>query len=130
MHTLDLGLFKYMLDFTKELLLEQCESQVIQNFEQWLTLISRFHGLKIMKNISDITRLTADKLWNIMKIIIFALDNLYNNYERPGVSNKQLCQVYYKFLWIYIATWKELFTNDSCNQLQVKQTLIFANALL
>ena len=130
MHTLDLGLFKYMLDYTKELLLEQCESQVIQNFEQRLTLIPRFHGLKIMKNISDITRLTADELRNIMKIIIFALDNLYNNYKRLGVSNKQLCQVYYKFLRMYIATQKESFTNDSCNQLQIKQILIFTNAIL
>src|SRR5260364_205659 len=83
MHTLDLGLFKYMLDFTKELLLEQYESQVIQNFEQRLTLIPRFHSLKIMKNISDITHLTANEMRNIMKIIIFALDNLYNNYKRP-----------------------------------------------
>ena len=130
MHTLDLGLFKYMLDFTKELLLEQCESQVIQNFEQQLALISRFHSLKIMKNISDITRLTADELRNIMKIIIFALDNLYNNYERPGVSNKRLCQVHYKFLRMYMPTRKKSFTNDSCNQLQVKQTLIFTNAIL
>ena len=130
MHTLDLGLFKYMLDYTKELLLEQCESQVIQNFEQRLMLIPRFHSLKIMKNISDITRLTADELRNIMKIIIFALDNLYNNYEKPGVSNKRLCQVHYKFLRMYMATRKESFTNDSCNQLQVKQTLIFTNAIL
>ena len=99
MHILDLGLFNYMLDFTKQLLHEQCESHVMQTFEQRLTLVPRFQGLKIMRNISEITRMTADELRNIMKIIIFALDNLYDNYkEEPGVSNKRLCQVYYKFL--------------------------------
>ena len=49
MHTLDLGLFKYMLDYTKELLNDQCERQVMQIFEQRLTLIPRHKGLKILK---------------------------------------------------------------------------------
>jgi len=33
MHILDLGLFKYMLDYTKKLLYEQYESQMLQSFE-------------------------------------------------------------------------------------------------
>jgi hypothetical protein len=119
MHALDLGLFKYMLDYTKELLYEQCGGQVFQTFEQRLISIPRYRGLKIIKNISDITRTTADELRNLMKIIIFALDNLYDGYKKPGISNKQLCQVYYKFLRMYIATREESFNNDSCNQLQV-----------
>ena len=73
-----------------------------------------------MKNISEITYITADELRNIMKIIIFALDNLYNNYkEEPRVSNKRLCQVYYKFLQMYIASREDSFTNDLYSQLQV-----------
>ena len=63
--------------------------------------------------------MTADELRNLMKIIIFAIDNLYEKYQKPGVSNKQLCQVYYKFLQMYIATRNESFTYSSCNQLQV-----------
>ena len=119
MHAIDLGLFKYMLDYTRELLYKQCESKVTQTFEQRLTLVSRFQGLKIIKNVSNISCITADELWNLMKIIIFAIDNLYENYQKPGVSNKQLYQVYYKFLQMYIATCKESFTQSSCNQLQV-----------
>ena len=65
------------------------------------------------------TRMTADELRNIIKIIIFAFDNLYEGYCRPGISNKQLCQVYYKFLQMYIASHKESFTYNSCNHLQV-----------
>ena len=108
-----------MLDYTKELLKNQCENQIIQNFEHQLTLIPRFQGLKILKNIFDITRMTADELRNLMKIIIFALDNLYEKFKKPGISNKQLCQIYYKFIRMYIASRAESFTNESCNQLQV-----------
>ena len=118
MHTLDLGLFKYMLDYTKELLYEQCGGHVLQTFERRLLSIPRYRDLKIMKSI-DLTCMTAEELRNIMKIIIFVLDNLYENYKRLGISNKQLCQVYYKFLRMYIATCEESFTYDSCNQLQV-----------
>ena len=62
MHALDLGLFKYMLDYTKELLNNQCEGSAVQTLEQCLVLIPRFHGLKVMKNVSDMTRMTADEL--------------------------------------------------------------------
>ncbi|RIB01680.1 hypothetical protein C2G38_2230062 [Gigaspora rosea] len=99
MHTLDLGLFKYMLDYTKELLNDQCERQVMQIFEQQLTLIPRHKGLKILKNISEIiTRMTADELRNLLKVIIFMLDNLYKDYRKPGISNEWLCRIHYKFL--------------------------------
>ena len=116
---MDLSFFKYILDYTKELLYEQCESQVLQSFENRLSSIPRYPGLKIMKNISNITCMTADELRNIMKIIIFALDNLYNKYRKPGINNKRLCQVYYKFLRMYLATREKSFDNDSINQLQV-----------
>ena len=85
---LDFGLFKYILDYTKKLLYEQCENQVVQSFENQLSLIPRYSGLKIMKNTFNIIYITADELQNIMKIIIFALDNLYNKYRKPEISNK------------------------------------------
>ncbi|CAG8693405.1 8251_t:CDS:1, partial [Ambispora gerdemannii] len=62
MHMLDLGLFKYMLDYTKELLNEQCGSWTVQTLEQRLTEISRFQGLKIIKNVFDMTRMTTNDL--------------------------------------------------------------------
>src|SRR6185437_9934572 len=93
MHTLDLGLFKYMLDYTKELLNDQCEKQVMQIFEQRLMLIPRHKGLKILKNIFEITCITANELRNLLKVIIFALDNLYKAYKKPGISNERLYHV-------------------------------------
>jgi len=118
MHMLDLGLFKYMLDYTKKLLNEQCGGWAVQTIEQRLTSIPRFHGLKIMKNVSDMTRMTADELRNIMKVIVIVLDNLYQS-EGEEVNNERLCGVFHKFLKMYLATREESFTSDSCDQLQV-----------
>ncbi|CAG8827206.1 12482_t:CDS:1, partial [Dentiscutata erythropus] len=113
-----LGLFKYILEYTKDLLNDQCKRQVMQNFEQRLMLIPRHQGLKILKNISEITRMTADEFRNLIKVIIFALDNLYKDYRKPGISNKWLCSVYHQFLLMYIASRKESFTDNSLTKLQ------------
>ena len=98
MHALDLGLFKYMLDYTKELLNNQCGGSAVQILEQCLVSIPRFHRLKVMKNVSDMTRMTADELRNIMKVIILVLDNLYESNGEEEVSNERLCKVFHKFL--------------------------------
>ena len=45
-----------------------------------------------MKNVSDMTQMTADKLQNIMKVIILVLDNLYESNGEEEVSNEWLCQ--------------------------------------
>ena len=118
MHALDLGLFKYMLDYTKNLLNDQIGTWAVQTVEQRLTLIPRFHGLKIMKNVSDMTRMTADELRNVMKVIIIVLDNLYES-NGEEVSNERLCKVFYKFFKMYLATREESFTNETCDELQV-----------
>ena len=119
MHMLDLGLFKYMLDYTKKLLNEQCGSWVVQTIEQRLTEIPRFYGLKVMKNTFELTRMTANDLRNIMKVIIFVLDDLYETSEEQSISNKRLCKVFYKFLRMYLVTREESFTHQSCNELEV-----------
>ena len=41
-----------------------------------------------MKNGSDITYMIADKLQNIIKVIIFVLDNLYNTYQELDIDNE------------------------------------------
>jgi hypothetical protein len=119
MHVLDLGLFKYMLDYTKELLNNVCRNWAVQTLEQRFTRIPRFHELKIMKNVSDITCMTADELRNIMKVIIIVLDNLYELNGEEEVNNERLCKVFYKFLCMYLASREDSFTSDSCDQLQV-----------
>ena len=119
MHVLDLGLFKYMMDYTKILLSEQCGNKVVASMQHRFTMIPRFHGLKIMKNGTDLSRMTADEHRNVMKVIIFVLDNLYDTYKIPGISNNCLIEVYHKFLKMYLLTHQESFSNEDCQILQV-----------
>lgn len=119
MHTLDLGLFKYMLDYTKALLLDQCGSRIWVIVEQRLASIPRYSGLKIMKNGLDIMRMTANDYRNIMKVIIFVLDNLYMEQRDPGVTNEDLVNVFYHFNKMYMATRLESYSKADCDKLQV-----------
>ncbi|PKY60818.1 hypothetical protein RhiirA4_431393, partial [Rhizophagus irregularis] len=50
MHHLDLGLFKYMLEYTQDLLIEQCGNYAIEEFNNRLAAIPKFTGLKIFNN--------------------------------------------------------------------------------
>jgi hypothetical protein len=124
MHTLDLGLFKYMLDYTKLLLIDQCGSQTVVTLEKRLASIPRYAGLKIMKMGLEMTRMTADDYRNIMKVILFALDNLYANQKNARVTNEELSDVYYRFIKMYIATRAESFSEQACRDLQVLKDYI------
>ena len=42
--------------------------------------------------------MTANKLHNIIKVVIFVLDNLYELNKEKQVNNAQLYNVFYKFL--------------------------------
>jgi hypothetical protein len=119
MHTLDLGLFKYMLDYTKALLLDQCGSATVVTLEKRLASIPRHTGLKIMKFGLDMTRMTANDYRNIMKVIIFVLDNLYLDQKESGVTNQELSDVFFRFIKMYIATRSDSFSETDCIKLQV-----------
>ena len=124
MHTLDLELFKYMLEYTKMLLLEQYEKNMLTTIDKRLAAISRHPGLKIMKNGLDITRLIADDLHNIMKVIIFTLDDLYGNDSQYEINNTQLSNIYYKFNKMYLASHMEQLSEFICRGLQVFEFIV------
>jgi hypothetical protein len=50
MHHLDLGLYKYQVEYTRELLTEWCGSNGVIEFDNQLTKIPRFSGLKLFKH--------------------------------------------------------------------------------
>ena len=44
-----------------------------------LSAITRYSGLKIFSNgLQSIARLTANEYWNLMKVMIFVINNLYD----------------------------------------------------
>ena len=78
MHHLDLGLFRYIIDYMQELLNEQCGSWAIDEFNNRLAAIPKFPGLKIFNN-GIITVQTANEYRMIMKIIVSILDGLFDD---------------------------------------------------
>ncbi|KAF0425586.1 hypothetical protein F8M41_006343 [Gigaspora margarita] len=88
MHHLDLGLFKYQINFKCNLIKEKYGASILDTINNRLANISRFLELKNFKNgIQSLARITANEYRNLMKVMIFVLDNLNIN---ESIQNKLL----------------------------------------
>ena len=77
MHHLDLGLFCYQINFTYEVVKSQHGDTLVNEINRRLEAIPRFPDLKIFSNGLH-ARLTAGEYRNLMKVMLFVIDNLYN----------------------------------------------------
>jgi len=100
MHHLDLGLFRYQIEYTYELLKLQHGNVLVEEVDRCLSAIPRYPGLKIFANgLQSIARLTANEYRSLMKVMLFVIDNLYvgNDKEVENfVSNNNLTILYEK----------------------------------
>ncbi|PKY48092.1 hypothetical protein RhiirA4_302365, partial [Rhizophagus irregularis] len=120
MHMLDLGITKYLLEYTREYLQQKVDSKTVNEIDHRLRKIPRYPGLIIFKNgLENITKFTANDYRNIMKVIIFVIDNLYDNYKEGGIMCKKLCNVFYKYLKMYMMLRQEMFTDMDLKELEV-----------
>ncbi|GBC03319.1 hypothetical protein RclHR1_05070003 [Rhizophagus clarus] len=112
MHHADLGLFQYQLRFTVELLNSKYGSGPIKILEERFSQIPRYPNLKIFKNgFERLNRLTASEYWDLMKVMIFALDNLISDKN----LNKNLCDLFSLWIDMYIWSRQEEYTEfDLC----------------
>jgi hypothetical protein len=118
MHMLDLGITKYLLEFTREFLRQKVNARAVMEMDRRLCAIPRYPGLIVLKNgLENISKFTANDYRNIMKVIVFVIDNLYENYE-DGFSCKRLCNVFCIYLKMYIMLRQESFTNMDLAELQ------------
>src|SRR5256885_5542895 len=102
MHMLDLGITKYLLEFTREFLRQKVNAKAVREMDRRLCAIPRYPGLIVLKHgLENISKFTANDYRNIMKVIVFVIDNLYENYE-DGFSCKRLCNVFCVYLKMYI----------------------------
>ncbi|POG83113.1 hypothetical protein GLOIN_2v1803493 [Rhizophagus irregularis DAOM 181602=DAOM 197198] len=119
MHMLDLGITKYLLEYTREYLQQKVDSKTVNEIDHRLRKIPRYPGLIIFKNgLENITKFTANDYRNIMKVIIFIIDNLYDNYKEGGIMCKKLCNVFYKYLKMYMMLRQEMFTDMDLKELE------------
>ena len=127
MHLLDLGITKYLLEFTRIYLQQKVGMEAIKQMDLQLSGIPRYPGLIIIKNgLENVSRFTANDYRNIMKVIIFVMDNLYVEYREDEISCERLCGVFYKYLKMYMILRQESFTDVDLQELEV----IIAHSLL
>ena len=134
MHHLDLGLFHYQIEYTRQLIKDQHGNSFVNEIDHRLATIPRFSGLKIFSNgIQSIARLTASEYRDLMKVMLFVVDNLYNqntNNTKDYVENKYLASLYQNWNEMYIISKYEKFTKSDLIKFQVCITYIIIFILL
>lgn len=117
MHHIDLGLFKYQLDFTLDILKEVGGVELQDNFDKRLRKIPRFSGLKLLSKLGHLKVITASDYRHVMKIAIFALDDIFGEWN--NITCEELCTLYAKFSKMYIMSRKESYTEKELEVFEV-----------
>ncbi|RHZ55005.1 hypothetical protein Glove_421g147 [Diversispora epigaea] len=95
MHHLDLGLFRYQIEYTKELLGKSLEDKMNRR----IAIIPRHPGLKIFaKGVQLITRLTASEFRDLMKVMVFVVDNLLNK-DLSEIAINEWADLFITLFW-------------------------------
>jgi hypothetical protein len=116
MHHLDLGLFNYQITYTFDLLKNLYGASILQKIDNRLANIPRYPELKIFKNgIQSLARLTANEYRNLMKVMIFVLDNL----DISESINNKLLKLYEDWNNMYILSRYEEYSNNDLNNFKV-----------
>jgi len=125
MHHLDLGLFRYQIIFTCDILKLQYVNgnKLVEEVDRRLAAIPRFPGIKIFSNgLQSIARLTANEYRSLMKVMIFVIDNLYdenNNEVDNFVNNDDLAKLYEYWNEMYILSRYEEFSESDLEKFNV-----------
>jgi hypothetical protein len=126
MHHLDLGLFNYQIEFTREYLKNIRGTSLVNEIDRRLSNIPRFPGLKIFSHgIQSIARLTANEYRDLMKIMIFVIDNLYSDNIQNAeyfVSNRELASLYEEWNEMYAISRYEEFSESDLDKFKVRES--------
>src|SRR5688500_5363335 len=115
MHHLDLGLFRYQIEFTYDILKLQFNNNILANeLDRRLSEIPHFTDLKIFSNgIQSIARMTANEYRSLMKVMLFVVDNLYSENDKTNknfINNSDLTKLYECWNKMYILSRCEEFS--------------------
>jgi hypothetical protein len=122
MHHLDLGLFHYLIDFTRNLIRFQHGNFYVDKMDHRIAKIPRFTGLKIFANgLKSIARLTAKEYRDLMKVMIFVMDNLYEDKVVENfVKNEDLVKLYEDWNEMYVISRFEAFKESDLVKFKVR----------
>ena len=129
MHHLDLGLYKYQVEYTRELLKEWCSTDSIIEFDNQLGKIPHFSGLKLFKHgLGNIKRFTADEFRAMMRQLVFIVDGIIITLHKSDYTvnqakymDKQLVQLYVDWNKMYILSRKDEFTESDLKTFKVSK---------
>ncbi|RHZ79756.1 hypothetical protein Glove_141g113 [Diversispora epigaea] len=105
-HHLDLGLFKYQIEFIMELLKKK---KSLNKVNERIADIPRHSQLKVFKKGIQLSRLTASEYRDIMKIMVFVVDDL---------QIEDLSEVYVKWNEMYLLSRSEKFKESDLENFQ------------
>jgi hypothetical protein len=124
MHHLDLGLFHYQIEYTRELLKKIQSNLTVDEIDRRLAKIPRFPGLKIFSHgIQSIARLIANEYRDLMKVMVFVIDNIYNDYVgnvEYVIENKELVFLYQEWNEMYIISRYEKFSQSNLDTFKIR----------
>ena len=80
-------------------------------------MIPRFPGLKLISKLGHLKVITASDYRHIMKIALFALDNIFDKWNE--VTCDELCDIYSKFSKMYLMSRKESYTESDIKKFKV-----------
>jgi len=127
MHHLDLGLFKYQVTYTRNMLKDLCGQVAVNDLDHRLATIPRFPGLKIFKNgLENIKRFTADEFRNMMKVFLFIIKGLIVKHHKRSINmntihryNDALVNVYYYWNKMYIFSRQKYFLESDLEEFKI-----------
>jgi hypothetical protein len=127
MHHLDLGLFIYQINYTREIIKSQHRNGniLVGKIDHRLAAIPHFPDLKIFSNgLQSIARLTANKYQALMKVMMFVIDNLYDENDdtvENFVNNYDLVKLYQCWNEMYILSRLEEFSESDLAKFNVSE---------
>jgi hypothetical protein len=120
MHLQEIGLFPYMLDYTRKMITQQCSKQFLSKMDNRLATITPFNNMRILsKGYQQGVKFTGAEMRDVMKIIVFVLDELYTIDNKSSISCAKLIECYIKFIKMYITSRKEKFNESELKDFEV-----------
>ncbi|CAG8451521.1 6653_t:CDS:2, partial [Cetraspora pellucida] len=114
MHYLDLGLFPYMVKYTRDLLKTYGGSTLINKMDLRFGLIPRYPGLKVFSSgLADLALFTASEYKHMMKIMPFVLEGLIEEKK-----NESLIQMFINWNKMYHQSRQYKFTQSDLLQFE------------
>src|SRR2546430_17053419 len=102
MHMLDLGITKYLLEFTREYLQSKVSNKAVKEMDHRLCAIPRYPSLIVIKNgLENVSKFTANDYRNIMKVMIFVIDNYTEITRKEEYHAKDYVKLSYLFNDVY-----------------------------